>query len=179
MAVRKPDEDKRRCRAGAALLELRSKAGAARACGSMAAAVEAPTGVAAADWPRQMRVRAPAWPIGGAVTPGRRDLIAVTRPAELAAGISAAQMASNFRPRHHQRSPAFCYLPPSQPPLESTVSSASLALTSLPAWPWQNAENTRATCSPSIYAVVQPSATVYLGSRCLFIWEPLIQTIFH
>lgn len=59
------------------------ESGAARACGSMAAAVEAPTCVAAADWMRQMQVRAAAWPIGGSITPGRRDPIAESRPAKL------------------------------------------------------------------------------------------------
>lgn len=59
------------------------ESGAARACGSMAAAVEAPRCVAAADWTRQMQVRATAWPIGGLITPGRRDPIAESRPAKL------------------------------------------------------------------------------------------------
>ncbi|PON26066.1 hypothetical protein TGAM01_v205010 [Trichoderma gamsii] len=59
------------------------ESGAARACGSMAAAVEAPRCVAAADWTRQMQVRATAWPIGGSITPGRRDPIAESRPAKL------------------------------------------------------------------------------------------------
>lgn len=59
------------------------ESGAARACGSMAGAVEAPRCVAPADWTRQMQVRAAAWPIGGSITPARRDPIAVSRPAKL------------------------------------------------------------------------------------------------
>lgn len=78
-----PEVVKRRCMAGAGDFGAAVESGAARACGSMARAVEAPTCVAPADWMRQMQVRAAAWPIGGSITPGCRDLIALSRPAKL------------------------------------------------------------------------------------------------
>jgi hypothetical protein len=79
----RPELVKRRMHGWSSNFGAAVESGAARACGSMAAAVEAPSCVARADWTRQMQVRATAWPIGGSITPGRRDAIAVSRAAKL------------------------------------------------------------------------------------------------